>query len=88
VADARDRQSGGAGPGLAIADRVIRIHGGTIPCENATPRGLLVEIQLPLSLSSLIHLRAHKTGAYRVNSYLAVRLALGCGATSGRIAVL
>ena len=52
VADARDRQSGGAGLGLAIADRVIRIHGGTIRAENATPRGLLVEIQLPLSLKA------------------------------------
>ncbi len=52
VADARDRQSGGAGLGLAIADRVIRIHGGTIRAKNATPRGLLVEIQLPLSLNS------------------------------------
>jgi two-component system sensor histidine kinase CpxA len=47
VADARDRQSGGAGLGLAIADRVVRIHGGTIRAENALPRGLLVEILLP-----------------------------------------
>jgi two-component system sensor histidine kinase CpxA len=47
VADARDRQSGGAGLGLAIADRVIRIHGGTIRAENAMPRGLQVEILLP-----------------------------------------
>src|SRR5260370_35814920 len=29
VSDARDRQSGGAGLGLAIAERVIRIRGGT-----------------------------------------------------------
>jgi two-component system sensor histidine kinase CpxA len=47
VADARDRQSGGAGLGLAIADRVIRIHGGTIRAENANPRGLQVEFILP-----------------------------------------
>jgi two-component system sensor histidine kinase CpxA len=46
VADARDRQSGGSGLGLAIADRVIRIHGGTIRAENASPRGLRVEILL------------------------------------------
>ena len=52
VADARDRQSGGAGLGLAIADRVIQIHGGTIRAKNAAPRGLLVEIQLPLSLNA------------------------------------
>jgi two-component system, OmpR family, sensor histidine kinase CpxA len=53
VSDARDRQSGGAGLGLAIAERVIRIHGGTVRAENAAPRGLQVEILLPhLSLNS------------------------------------
>ena len=39
VADARDRQSGGTGLGLAIADRVVRIHGGTIHAENACLAG-------------------------------------------------
>ena len=47
VAASRDRQSGGAGLGLAIADRVTRTHGGTIRAENATPHGLLMEILLP-----------------------------------------
>ena len=47
VAASRDRQSGGAGLGLAIADRVIRTHGGTIRAENATPHGLMMEILLP-----------------------------------------
>jgi two-component system sensor histidine kinase CpxA len=47
VAEARDRQSGGAGLGLAIADRVIRVHGGTICARNVEPRGLRVEILLP-----------------------------------------
>lgn len=47
VADARDRQTGGAGLGLAIADRVIRTHGGTIEARNVSPEGLLVEILLP-----------------------------------------
>jgi two-component system sensor histidine kinase CpxA len=49
VAEARDRQSGGTGLGLAIAERVVRIHGGTIRAENAAPRGLSVEIVLPQS---------------------------------------
>jgi two-component system sensor histidine kinase CpxA len=49
VAGARDRQSGGTGLGLAIADRVVRLHGGTIRAENATPRGLRIEIALPPS---------------------------------------
>jgi two-component system sensor histidine kinase CpxA len=46
VTDARDRQSGGTGLGLAIADRVVRIHGGTIRADNAEPHGLRVEIAL------------------------------------------
>lgn len=41
----RDRQSGGAGLGLAIADRVIRLHGGTIRARNVS--GLCVEMLLP-----------------------------------------
>jgi two-component system sensor histidine kinase CpxA len=49
VANDRDRQSGGAGLGLAIADRVIRVHGGTIHAQNASPQGLRVETLLPAS---------------------------------------
>ncbi|NUQ26980.1 MAG: HAMP domain-containing protein [Acidobacteriaceae bacterium] len=47
VKDARDRQSGGAGLGLAIAERVVRIHGGTIRAENVLPHGLQIEIVMP-----------------------------------------
>lgn len=47
VAEARDRESGGVGLGLAIADRVIRIHGGTIRAENVLPEGLKVVIEFP-----------------------------------------
>jgi two-component system sensor histidine kinase CpxA len=47
VADDRDRQSGGAGLGLAIVDRVVRVHGGTILAQNASPHGLRVDILLP-----------------------------------------
>ncbi len=47
IADDRNRQTGGTGLGLAIADRVVRIHGGTIKARNATPWGLEVEILLP-----------------------------------------
>jgi len=48
VADARERQSGGTGVGLAISDRAIRLHGGSIRAINATGEGLIVEIELPL----------------------------------------
>jgi two-component system sensor histidine kinase CpxA len=51
VADDRDRQSGGTGLGLAIADRVIRIHGGTITARNVTPQGLEIEILLPQAVA-------------------------------------
>lgn len=47
VADARDRKSGGAGLGLAITERVVRAHGGTVHAENAPCRGLVIEILLP-----------------------------------------
>ena len=46
VADARDRESGGVGLGLAIADRVTRLHGGSIRAENRTGGGLEVVLNL------------------------------------------
>jgi two-component system sensor histidine kinase CpxA len=47
VDNARDRQCGGAGLGLAISERVIRLHQGTIRAENVMPHGLQVNINLP-----------------------------------------
>ncbi len=47
VADARDRQSGGTGIGLAIAERAIRLHSGSIQATNRPEGGLAVEIRLP-----------------------------------------
>jgi two-component system sensor histidine kinase CpxA len=52
VADDRNRQSGGVGLGLAIADRVLRMHGGTIQARNAVPHGLEVELLLPRPVSA------------------------------------
>jgi two-component system sensor histidine kinase CpxA len=49
VADARDRQSGGAGLGLAIAERAIHSHGGTVTAANAVDGGLIVELRLPVT---------------------------------------
>ena len=46
VASARDRQSGGVGLGLAIADRVARAHGGSVHAENRTDGGLEVVFTL------------------------------------------
>lgn len=47
VDDARDREAGGVGLGLAIADRAVRLHGGTVAAANAFAGGLLVTIRLP-----------------------------------------
>lgn len=47
VADARDRQSGGTGIGLAIAERAIALHAGTISAHNRLDGGLEVQIDLP-----------------------------------------
>jgi two-component system sensor histidine kinase CpxA len=49
VAEARDRQSGGTGIGLAIADRAVKLHNGTVIARNAADGGLLVEIRLPVT---------------------------------------
>ncbi len=47
VAEARDRQSGGAGLGLAIASRVVKLHRGKISAANRPGGGLEVQIELP-----------------------------------------
>ena len=47
VGDARDRQSGGIGIGLAITERAIRLHGGTVSASNAPDKGLIVMLSLP-----------------------------------------
>jgi two-component system sensor histidine kinase CpxA len=48
--DARNRQTGGAGLGLSIADRAIRLHGGQLRASNRKEGGLQVEIRIPADL--------------------------------------
>jgi signal transduction histidine kinase len=43
----RNRESGGAGLGLAIARSVVRSHGGDIGLENRPEGGLRATISLP-----------------------------------------
>lgn len=40
--------SNGAGLGLAIAERAVRAHGGSVHAENAPGGGLLVQFELPI----------------------------------------
>jgi two-component system sensor histidine kinase CpxA len=48
----RARQSGGAGLGLAIADRAVRLHHGTISARNAPDGGLIIEVALPTTMEA------------------------------------
>jgi signal transduction histidine kinase len=41
----------GAGLGLAIADSVVRLHGGSIAARNDRGGGLLVAIDLPIGMT-------------------------------------
>lgn len=49
VSDSRERQSGGTGVGLAISDRAVRLHGGSLRAFNAPGSGLVMEMELPLA---------------------------------------
>jgi two-component system, OmpR family, sensor histidine kinase CpxA len=46
--DARGRQTGGVGLGLAITERAVRFHGGKVSAGNRAEGGLRIEIRLPL----------------------------------------
>jgi two-component system sensor histidine kinase CpxA len=46
--EARGRNSGGVGLGLAITERAVRFHGGSVSAHNRAEGGLRVEIKLPL----------------------------------------
>ncbi|MGO9650559.1 MAG: ATP-binding protein [Terriglobales bacterium] len=48
IDDARGRQTGGVGLGLAITERAVALHGGVIRAVNRPQGGLMVEIRLPL----------------------------------------
>jgi two-component system, OmpR family, sensor histidine kinase CpxA len=46
--EARGRNTGGVGLGLAITERAVRFHGGKVKAFNRPEGGLRVEIRLPL----------------------------------------
>jgi two-component system sensor histidine kinase CpxA len=51
VSESRDRQSGGSGLGLSIAQRIAVFHGGGIVARNRECGGLEVEICFPAASS-------------------------------------
>ena len=48
VGNARERKTGGVGLGLAITERAVRLHGGSVLATNMPDGGLCVEIRLPV----------------------------------------
>jgi len=54
IDDSRGRRTGGVGLGLAITDRAVRLHGGSVHASNRPEGGLMVEIRLPLSARAVL----------------------------------
>jgi two-component system sensor histidine kinase CpxA len=54
IDDARGRQTGGVGLGLAITERSVLLHGGTIRALNRPEGGLRVEIRLPVNAINVL----------------------------------
>lgn len=48
VEGSRNRATGGAGLGLAIARNIVEAHGGSIAAESSSLGGLCVRVRLPL----------------------------------------
>lgn len=48
VDDSRTRETGGVGLGLAITERAVRLHAGSVSAANVPGGGFVVEIRLPL----------------------------------------
>jgi two-component system sensor histidine kinase CpxA len=61
VDDARDRHTGGVGLGLAITQRSVLLHGGTVRASNRLEGGLMVEIRLPLLPADTIDAAVEQT---------------------------
>lgn len=55
ASEARERDSGGHGLGLAIAERNVRLHKGEIMAENLTPHGFSVRVSLPSDRETPFH---------------------------------
>ena len=54
IDDARGRQTGGVGLGLAITERSVLLHGGTVRALNRPEGGLRIEIRLPVNAINVL----------------------------------
>jgi two-component system sensor histidine kinase CpxA len=45
--DSRTRETGGAGLGLAITERAVQLHGGSVTAANVPGGGFIVELRFP-----------------------------------------
>ena len=61
--DARGRQTGGVGLGLAITERAVRFHGGKVSAFNRPQGGLVIEIRLPMIATEQITQKINPAGA-------------------------
>ncbi len=68
IDDARGRGTGGVGLGLAITERAVRLHGGSVRAVNRPQGGLMVEIRLPMVPSSSAEPIAIRSAAPALNS--------------------
>src|SRR5687767_1073299 len=53
IDDSRARETGGAGLGLAITERAVRLHGGTVTASNPPGGGFVVELRFPLGRAAV-----------------------------------
>jgi len=58
VAHARERSSGGAGLGLAIARRAVELHQGSVSASNRPGGGLEVVLRMPLAADAVADQRS------------------------------
>jgi len=54
IDDSRGRRTGGVGLGLAITERAVRLHGGSVRAANRAEGGLMIEIRLPVVESDIL----------------------------------
>jgi PAS domain S-box-containing protein len=68
--DAREQRRGGLGVGLALASRIVELHGGTISADSAGPgKGSIFTVRVPL-----VQVAAAASGAPAVGGCAACRI--------------